>query len=136
MKAIEVAAIVNANIEKAWKYWTEANHIKNWNFASDEWHCPKAESDLREGRRFTSRMEAKDGSMGFDFGGQFTKVIPNNLLEYTLDDGREVSIKFVDKEDQTEIVETFQPENQNSLELQRQGWQAILDNFKDYVESN
>lgn len=136
MKAIEVAAIVNAKKEKTWKYWTETNHIKNWNFASDEWHCPNAESDLREGGRFTSRMEAKDGNMGFDFGGQFTKVIPNNLLEYTLDDGREVSVIFVDKEGQTEIVETFQPENQNSLELQRQGWQAILDNFKDYVESN
>lgn len=136
MEKIEISTIVDSKLEKVWTYWTETEHIKNWNFASKDWHCPKAESDFKEGGRFSSRMEAKDGSMGFDFGGYYTKIVPNSILGYTLDDEREVTIKFLDKNGKTEIIETFQPENQNPLDLQRQGWQAILTNFKDYVESN
>lgn len=136
MKTIEISTVVDSSIEKAWTYWTEPEHIQNWNFASPDWHCPKAESELKEGGRFSSRMKAKDGSMGFDFGGHYTKIVPNSTLEYTLDDGREVSIKFSDDNGKTKIVETFEPENQNPLDLQRQGWQAILTNFKNYVESN
>ena len=136
MKTIEISTVVDSSIEKAWTYWTEPEHIQNWTFASPDWHCPKAESELKEGGRFSSRMEAKDGSMGFDFGGNYTKIVPNSTLEYTLDDGREVTIKFSEDNGKTKIVETFEPENQNPLNLQRQGWQAILNNFKIYVESN
>ncbi|UWX55342.1 SRPBCC family protein [Maribacter litopenaei] len=136
MKTIEISTVVDSSIEKAWTYWTKPEHIQNWNFASPDWHCPKAESELKEGGRFSSRMEAKDGSMGFDFGGHYTKIVPNSTLEYTLDDGREVSIKFSENNGKTKIVETFEPENQNPLDLQRQGWHAILNNFKNYVESN
>lgn len=107
-----------------------------WNNASDDWHTPKAENDLRVGGKFVSRMEAKDGSVGFDFWGIYDEVKPNELIEYTMGDGRKVKVAFNGNESETTVVVTFEPEDENSRELQQGGWQAILDNFKKCVESN
>jgi uncharacterized protein YndB with AHSA1/START domain len=131
---ITVKTTVNAPIGKVWKYWTEPDHITKWNNASDDWHTPFAENDLRVGGKFLSRMEAKDGSFGFDFGGIYDEVKLNEEISYTLGDGRKVNITFFDQENETEIIETFDAETTNSIELQQQGWQAILDNFKKYAE--
>ena len=132
---ITVEAFVNASIDKVWESWTAPKHIVNWNFASEDWHSPKAENDLRPGGAFSSRMEAKDGSFGFDFEGVYDEVITNSLISYTLGDGREVVIKFTDTGNETHIAETFEAETVNNAELQRDGWQAILNNFKKYSES-
>src|SRR5687767_11022538 len=132
--SITVQSTVNAPVEKVWKYWTSPEHITKWNAASDDWHSPRAENDLRVGGKFSARMEAKDGSMGFDFAGVYDAVKTNELIEYTMSDGRKVSVKFSRNGNQTQVVETFDAEGMNSLELQRTGWQAILDNFKKYVE--
>ncbi len=105
-----------------------------WNAASDDWHCPSAEVDLRVGGKMISRMEAKDGSMGFDFAATFTKVSPHSLLEYTLEDGRMVRLKFEARGDGVHILQTFDAEAENPPEVQRAGWQAILNNFVRYVE--
>lgn len=133
---IIVETIVNAPVEKVWRYWTEPAHITHWNFASDDWHVPRAENDLHVGGKFTCRMEAKDGSSGFDFGGTYTAVEVNKKIEYVMDDGRKVSVEFVDEGGQTKVTESFDPENENTVELQKAGWQSILDNFKKYTESN
>ena len=127
---------MNAPVEKVWKLWSGPEHITKWNNASPDWHTPRAENDLRVGGRFLSRMEAKDGSMGFDFGGVYNEVRPNELIEYTMDDGRNVSVNFTPNGNQTKIVSTFEAETMNSEEMQRTGWQAILDNFKKYAEAN
>lgn len=132
---ITVSANVNAPVEKVWALWTKPEHIVNWNNAIAEWHTPKAENDLREGGRFNFRMEARDGSMGFDFNGEYTKVIPNQEIEYRLADGRKVTVLFTAEGNATEIKESFEAEDMNPEELQRSGWQAILDNFKQYAES-
>ena len=132
---ITVETTVNAPVEKVWKSWNEPQHIKNWCAASDDWHAPKAENDLRTGGTFSTRMEAKDGSFGFDFGGVYDNVKKNELIEYTMGDGRKVKVIFSPSGDQTKIVETFDAEATNSVEMQRGGWQAILDNFKKYTES-
>ncbi len=107
-----------------------------WNSASDDWHTPRAESDLHEGGTFSSRMEAKDGSTGFDFGGTYTKVVPNKQLAYVMSDGRKVSIDFVEQDGKTHITETFDAETENPIDMQRDGWQSILNNFKKYTESH
>ncbi len=133
---IQIETTVNAPIEKVWELWTKPDHIVNWSYASDDWHTPHAENDLQKGGKFSSRMEAKDGSMGFDFGGIYDDVIQNEYIEYTIGDGRKVKINFNAKGDKTEIIESFEAENTNSLEMQKGGWQAILDNFKKYVEKN
>lgn len=133
---ITVENTVNAPVEKVWKYWTSPEHIIHWNNASDEWHTPFAENDLRVGGKFLSRMEAKDGSMGFDFSGVYDEVLTNELIAYRITGGRKVKIIFSAQGDQTKVVETFEAENENSIELQRGGWQAILDNFKKYTEAN
>ena len=133
---ITVEATINAPVEIVWHYWTDPEHITQWNNASPDWHTPTAENDLTVGGKFTSRMEAKDGSMGFDFGGTYTAVTPDSHLAYTLDDDRKVTIDFTSEEDNTKIVETFEAESQNSIELQQGGWQAILNNFKKYAEEN
>jgi len=133
---ITVENTVNAPVEKVWELWTGAKHITKWNNASDDWHTTHAENDLRPGGSFLSRMEAKDGSFGFDFGGIYDEVNPNKLIVYTLGDGRRVKVTFSPSENKTKIVETFEAENTNSIELQKGGWQAILDNFKKYAESN
>lgn len=133
---ITIKAIVNATPEKVWSFWTEPKHIVKWNAASDDWHTTKAENDLRVGGKFSSRMEAKDGSFGFDFGGTYTTVEPNTHIAYTLDDERKVTIDFKQKSDTVQITETFEAESENPMEMQRGGWQAILDNFKKYTEEN
>jgi uncharacterized protein YndB with AHSA1/START domain len=133
-KLVTVETIIKAPVEKVWRLWTEPNHIINWNNASDDWHSPRAENDLREGGRFLVRMEAKDGSFGFDFAGIYNKVRQNVLIDYTLDDGREVRVTFVSNGKLTTVKETFEAEQENSIEMQRTGWQAILINFKNYVE--
>lgn len=106
-----------------------------WNSASPDWHTPRAENDVRTGGKFLSRMEAKDGSTGFDFGGTYTEIVPMQKIAYTISDGRNVSVEFIEIEDSVKITEAFEMENENSEELQRAGWQAILDNFKEYVET-
>lgn len=133
--AIAIQTTINSNIDKVWECWTEPQHIVHWNNASDDWHTPKAENDLRKGGRFLSRMEAKDGSMGFDFTGTYTKVEPKKTIEYTMDDGRKVLISFEQRNSKTFVNEVFEPETTHTAEMQQQGWQAILDNFKRYVEN-
>lgn len=133
---ITVTTIVDAPIEKVWKTWTTPQDIMQWNNASPDWHTPRAENDLRKGGSFSARMEAKDGSFGFDFGGTYDDVIENQLIEYTLEDDRKVIINFTKIGHQTEVEETFEAESENSIELQRNGWQAILDNFKKYTEES
>jgi uncharacterized protein YndB with AHSA1/START domain len=132
---ITVETIVNVSPEKAWHCWTTPECIMQWNSASDDWHTPRATVDLREGGEFSSRMEAKDGSVGFDFAGTFTKVEPMKKLEYAFAD-RTTSITFEERDGGTHITETFVPETENSLEMQRQGWQAILNNFKKHAEAH
>ncbi len=137
MEPITVQATINAPIEIVWQMWTLPEHITQWCFASDDWHCPAATNDPRTGGKFSTTMAAKDGSFGFDFGGVYDKVIDNKLIEYSLGDGRKVSITFTsNKDDQTTVTETFDPENENPIEMQRGGWQAIMDNFKKHVEGN
>ncbi len=132
---ITVVALINAPVEKVWTCWTEPAHIMNWNNASPDWHTPHAENDLRVGGHFLSRMEAKDGSFGFDFGGEYTAVDLHHKIAYTIGDGRKVEVDFFPDGDSCRIVETFEMETVNSPDLQRAGWQAILDNFKRYTES-
>lgn len=132
---ITIESSIHAPIEKVWKYWTSPEHITKWNNASDDWHTPHAENDLRVGGKFLSRMEAKDGSFGFDFEGVYDEVIIHEKIAYSMSDGRTVDTTFIKQGDQTKVVSTFDAENQNSLEMQRGGWQAILDNFKKYVEA-
>ena len=133
-KSITVEAIVNAPVSKVWEYWNNPDHIKQWAFAADTWHAPHAENDIQVGGKFSTTMAAKDGSMSFDFGGIYTDVIENKLIAYELGDGRKVKITFSEQDGKTHIVETFDPENQNPLEMQKGGWQAILDNFKKHAE--
>ena len=132
---ITVENTVNAPVEKVWNCWTMPEHITKWNNASDDWHTPWAKNDLREGGSFVARMEAKDGSMGFDFGGVYDAVRTNEYIEYTIGDGRKVKVTFTAQGKTTKVVESFEAENMNSIELQRGGWQAILDNFKKYTEA-
>jgi len=132
--SITISADINAPVDTVWKIWTEPEHIIQWNAASDDWHTTRAENDLRAGGRFLSRMEAKDGSFGFDFGGEYNEIIPNELIIYTLGDGRKVEITFSGAGPHTKVTTAFKPETVNSLELQRGGWQAILNNFKKHVE--
>jgi len=132
---ITVQAIINAPVEKVWKYWTTPDDIIKWNNASPDWHTTHAVNDLRLWGKFSSRMEAKDGSMGFDFSGVYKNVILHKQIEYTLDDQREVTISFSSSDGKTKISETFEAEDTNSIELQKFGWQAIMDNFKKYVET-
>lgn len=134
MEKITIQTLVSTTMNQVWERWTVAEHIIQWNAATDEWHTPKAENDLRENGSFNYRMEAKDGSFGFDFKGTYQKVIEHQLIEYTLEDGRKVSISFQEKENQIEIIETFEAESENPVEMQRDGWQLILNNFKKYAE--
>lgn len=133
---ITVESTVNAPAEKVWNYWSNPVHIVKWAHASDDWHTTRAENDLRAGGSFTSRMEAKDGSFGFDFGGIYDDVRTHEYMEYTMSDGRKVKIKFTGDAGKTKIVQSFDAESENPVEMQQAGWQAILDNFKKYTESN
>ncbi len=134
-KAITIEAIVNADLDKAWEFFTEPRHIINWCMASDDWHAPYAENDLKTGGKFKTRMEAKNGSFGFDFEGIYSNVKKPETIEYDLEDGRHIIIKFTELGNGIKIEETFDPETENTLEKQRDGWQAILDNYKKYLES-
>ena len=136
-QVITVETVINASIEKVWECWTKQEHITKWYFASDDWHSPKAQNDLRVGGNFVYRMEAKDGSMGFDFGGVYDVIKDNAYIEYTIGDGRKVKVTFtaLNNDKATKVVESFEAEGTNSIEMQKGGWQAILDNFKKYTES-
>lgn len=133
---ITVNSEVNAPIEKVWNYFTQPEHVTKWNAASDDWHTTKAENDLRVGGSFSFRMEAKDGSFGFDFGGKYDTVDEHKYIEYTLGDGRKVNVSFTDEGKQTKVVENFEAEDTNPIEMQKNGWQAIMNNFKKYTEEN
>ncbi|MEP7103266.1 MAG: SRPBCC family protein [Candidatus Dojkabacteria bacterium] len=137
-KSITVNETINAPIQKVWDFYTMPEHIMKWNNASPDWHTPKAENDLRAGGRFLSRMEAKDGSQGFDFTGTYDEVVDKSLIKYTMDgeDKRKVAISMKEENGQTKIEVTFDLENENPEEVQRGGWQSILNNFKSYVEGN
>ncbi|WMW25130.1 SRPBCC family protein [Methanolobus sediminis] len=135
--SITIQAIIKAPVEDVWKYYTEPEHIIKWNSASDDWHTPKAENNLKIGGEFNSRMEAKDGSAGFNFKGTYTNVKENELIEYVMEeDNRKVKIEFRSIEEGTEIILIFEPETELPIEMQRDGWQSILNNFKKYVEEN
>lgn len=134
---ITVETTVKAPIEQVWKFWTEPKHIVQWNSASPDWHTPRAENDLRVGGKFTARMEARDGSFGFDFEGVYDAVEEYRYIEYTIGDGRKVQVYFTpaDAENETKVVETFEAEGTHSVEMQKGGWQAIMDNFKKHAET-
>lgn len=133
--AITITATAKAPLGTVWNAWTTPADIMKWNAASDDWHTPHAEVDLRVGGQFLSRMEAKDGSFGFDFSGTYTEVIPHKRIAFAMEDGRTVSIAFEPVDGGVRIVETFDPETEHSLDMQEQGWQAILDNFVRHVEA-
>lgn len=138
---ITIEVTINAPIEKVWEFWNEPKHIVNWAFASDTWEAPSADNDLKEGGKFKTVMAAKDGSSKFDFTGVYTLVKECQNVEYDMDKApnedknRHVKIEFLKIDGGTKVVETFDPENENSLDMQKSGWQAILDNFKKYTES-
>ncbi len=132
---ITVETVVKAEPNKVWDAWSTPEDIKQWNAASDDWHTTKSAVDLREDGTFSSRMEAKDGSVGFDFEGTYTRIVPHKSIEFRMSDGREVKIEFVEQRGGVLVKETFDAETENTPELQRIGWQAILDNFGRYVES-
>ena len=133
---ITVRVFVKADIDTVWESWNKPEHITKWCFASDDWGVPEAKNDLHVGGKFNTRMEAKDKSMGFNFIGTYTAVEENELIEYTIvEDHRHVKIQFDKSSDGVEVIEMFEPEKENSLEMQREGWQSILNNFKKYVES-
>jgi uncharacterized protein YndB with AHSA1/START domain len=133
---VTVEATVNAPVEKTWKYFTAPEHITRWCFASDDWHAPFAENDVRTNGKFKTRMEAKDGSAGFDFEGVYDMVEPHRQISYKMGDGRKVDIRFSEADGQTRVKESFEAESVNSVEMQKGGWQSILDNFKRYTEQH
>lgn len=133
---ITVETLITAPLSKVWDYWTNPEHITKWNFASSDWCCPKATNNLIVGGKFNYRMEACDGSEGFDFEGTYTNIQYGKLIEYILADERKIKIEFIEQNGTVRIVETFDAEGTNSLELQRSGWQSILDNFKKYITTN
>lgn len=133
-RIITVRTSVNAPVEVVWKHWTLPESITGWNNASDDWHTPRAINDLKKGGKFSYRMEARDGSAGFDFEGVYDNVIENRQIDYTIGDGRKVKITFAANGKTTDIIETFEAENTHPFEAQRGGWQNILDNFKKFTE--
>jgi len=132
---ITVQTLVNAPLAKVWNAWNNPSDIKQWNAASEDWHTTQSTVDLREGGKFTARMEAKDGSFGFDFDGTYTRIVPHKLIEFRIGDGREVTVEFEEQGTAVLVRETFDAETVNAPELQPQGWQAILDNFRRHVEA-
>lgn len=133
---IKIETTINASIEKVWEFWSNPKHIIQWNFASNEWCCPTAINDLKPNGEFVWRMEAKDGSMGFNFTGTYQTVKINEFISYKMVDGRTVNITFSAQENGIQLTETFEAEGTNSDKQQKAGWQSILENFKKYVESN
>jgi uncharacterized protein YndB with AHSA1/START domain len=132
---LKVEVVVKKPLKKVWAFYTETKHIKGWNFATDDWHCPEATSDFKVGGKFSYRMEAKDGSFAFDFEGTFDEIKEKEKLVYTISDGRKVEVIFEELLNETKVKINFEAENMNSVDLQKSGWQAILNNFKNYVET-
>ena len=132
---ITITAEINAPVDKVWSRWTDPEHIKNWNFASGDWHCPAAKNDLKTGGKFSFTMASRDGKHSFDFEGIYTEIRERHKISYTMADGRKADILFEEKDGTTFIKESFEAENMHSLEMQRSGWQSILDNFKGYTEA-
>lgn len=130
---IIIETTVAARPEKAWELYTGADHLVNWNHASDDWYCPSASNDLRPGGELKATMAARDGSVSFEFVGIYDQVTPPKSMSYTMGDGRHVSVQFEPVNESTRVTTTFEPETQHSLEMQREGWQAILDNYAKYV---
>lgn len=133
---VTIVAKVNAPIEKVWELWTGPEHIIKWNAASEDWHTTSAENDLRIGGKFTSRMEAKDGSFRFDFGGVYNEIDEHERIVYTMGDDRKVWTTFTKIDGGTEVISTFEAESENPVDMQKAGWQSILDNFKKYSENS
>lgn len=133
---ITITATIDMDVKKVWDYYTNPEHITKWNFADPSWQCPSASNDMQAGGKYSARMEAKDGSFGFDFEAIYDEIIEGEKFTYTMPDNRQVTVAFNENGDQTEVIVTFDPETQNSLEMQKNGWQAILDNFKKYAETN
>jgi uncharacterized protein YndB with AHSA1/START domain len=131
---IKVKALVDAPLSQVWNKWTNPQDVMEWNNASDDWHTPFARNDLRIGGKFLYRMESRDGQNGFDFSGVYREVVPEQSIAYTLDDGRSASVQFAVQGPAILVTEMFDPEKETPIELQRAGWQAILDNFKRHVE--
>jgi uncharacterized protein YndB with AHSA1/START domain len=135
MEPITVETYVERPIEKVWKDFTDPEAVVAWNNASGDWHTPRALNDVRTGGGFSYRMEAKDGSAGFDFDGTYTSVIDGEYIAYEMSDGRKVEVRFVRDDGGVRVIETFDPEHENTPDMQREGWQSILDNFKKYSEA-
>ena len=135
MTFMTVETIINAPLNSVWKKWTSPEHIQHWNFASPDWHCPSAKTDLQVGGEFHYEMAARDGSMSFDFGGTFLQIEEQKSLDILIGDGRKMKVTFASTEMGTKVTEQFEPENENPKEMQQAGWQQILDNFKAYVEA-
>jgi len=133
---VTISTSINAPVEEVWEYFNAIEHVTKWNQASPDWHSPSGKNDLKEGGEFSYRMEAKDGSFGFDFGGKYDKVEPHSYIEYTIEDGRKVKIWFTETDGGTSVKEEFEAETANPVEMQQQGWQAILNSFKNYTESH
>ncbi len=131
---ITVETLVKASLDSVWDAWNNPDDINQWNAASDDWHTTRSTVDLREGGKFSARMEARDGSAGFDFEGTYTRVVPQKLIEYRMEDSREVKVQFSEVGEGVRVRETFDAETENDPELQREGWQAILNNFARHVE--
>lgn len=132
---ITIQTSISLPLSKVWNAWTNPDHITQWNYAVNDWHCPRAINELEVGGKFCYTMPARDGSMEFDFSGTYTELIAENLIAITLDDHRKMEVHFSEENGQTKIVESFEPENENPREMQEMGWQMILTNFKNYVES-
>lgn len=135
LEKITVQASINADKNKVWDYYTNPKHIVNWNFADPSWCCPRAENDMQVGGKCNARMEAKDGSYGFDFEAIYTEITEGKQFTYEFG-GRLARVTFEEEDGKTEVIVTFDPETENSIELQKSGWQAILNNFKNYTEAN
>lgn len=135
MTPITIQTTISANKQKVWDYYTQPEHITNWNFASNDWCCPSASNDLQVGGRYVARMEAKDGSFGFDFDATYTAINPGTSFTYEFG-GRQATVEFSEAGGQTNVIVTFDPETENHIEMQQQGWQAILNNFKAYTEAH
>lgn len=133
---VTVTAVVNADLKKTWAYYTQPEHITKWNFADPSWQCPSAVNDMQVGGKYSARMEAKDGSFGFDFEAIYDEIIDGKSFTYSMPNGRQVTVTFSEDGSKTAVVVTFDPEDENPIEMQKAGWQAILDNFKKYTASN
>ncbi|PJZ70958.1 activator of HSP90 ATPase [Leptospira perolatii] len=135
-KKITVQAAITGDLKKVWDCYTNPKHIIKWNFASDDWQCPWAKNDMKVGGKYSARMEAKDGSFGFEFEAIYDTVVDQKSFSYTMTDGRKATVNFENKDHKILVTVSFDPESENPVEMQRGGWQAILDNFKKYTEAN